>query len=397
MKYYRQESDGVVFHRRNFHFIGIALMLFFIGVVSGCNRAADVDTPPEKSSEPAPDPMLPVSSPDDAIVAPLSIVTIATVDMEATRQFYEAGMGMDYSTYSIEGDTVARLSEHWQVPLSSPLTVGVFRKTSVPDAGIVRAVLIDDTSVESRPGYDSRPIGPLGFGYPGSNLDRRAAAVTTAGYTSSRGVVTMDFPRADGSTYTVGEIHFKAPDGVLVLGVDRDTLQPVGPIDPATEIGGVAYASVLVSDLDENAAFMNKVLGLERRREMSFQSGGPEGGMVGLRKGENVAFEQWFTPGARTGYLVVMTLLDGYEQAPAPYDLTSRGISMWSFETENIEEIASRWAAYLGQSREDLTIRTLAIPGIGSAAQPQTVQALMIETPDGIPVEVYQLIAQGEE
>lgn len=108
------------------------------------------------------------------------------------------------------------------------------------------------------------------------------------------------------------------PDDVMVLGVDRAELQPVGPIDAAIDIGGPAYPSTLISDTRRFAAFFGEVLGFELRREFTFQSEGPSGGMR-LPAGTDVHFQQGFAPG--------------------------RGIAMWSFPTADLAATVHREGA----------------------------------------------------
>jgi hypothetical protein len=84
------------------------------------------------------------------------------------------------------------------------------------------------------------------MGVPVNGIPRRDQIVTAFGFGSAVGATSMAFPRADKTTYTVGEIHYMAPDNILVLGVDRDTMRPVGPIDPAIDIGGPSYSSAII-------------------------------------------------------------------------------------------------------------------------------------------------------
>ena len=75
-------------------------------------------------------------------------------------------------------------------------------------------------------------------------MPTRLAEVIKRGFSSTVGITKMNFSRADGSEYTVSEVHYVAPDDTLVLGVDRGGYTQVGPVNPATGIGGVAYSSL---------------------------------------------------------------------------------------------------------------------------------------------------------
>lgn len=191
----------------------------------------------------------------------------------------------------------------------------------------------------------------------------------------------MPFPRADGSTYEIGETHWVAPDEVMVLGVDRAHLQPVGPIDPALDIGGPSYSSALVSDAGAAAAFLDGVLGLELRREFTFESEGPRSGMR-LPAGTRVRFQQWFAPGACTGYLVIMQLEQNGRRAPQSLGLQSRGIGLWSFPTARFDEVHAR--ALTRGVRLLRAPAEIESPGFGR------VRSMVLATPDDFPVEVFQ-------
>ncbi len=325
-----------------------------------------------------PDPMAPVRTQQPAETSPLRAVTIATDDFDRTRRFYCGVLGMVAERAPLDGADAAALAAHWGLD-AAPSHVMVLRQPGASGAAIVRAVLTPSSHPLARPAYDSRFVGPLGFGFPIRDLGAREQVANAFGFVASAGIRRMDFPRADGSTYNVGEIHFLAPDDIMVLGVDRGEMAPVGPLDEALSIGGVAYASVLVSDMAVFAAFLEDVLGLERRRRMSFQSPGPAGGMRGLDAGETIAFEQWFSHGAATGYLVVMQRLEG-ERTPAATGFAGRGVAMWTFETEALDAAVARFHSAGGAA----TVRTLASPGFGRR------RSAILTTPDGLPVELIE-------
>jgi catechol 2,3-dioxygenase-like lactoylglutathione lyase family enzyme len=329
------------------------------------------------------DPMQPASSSEAARTLPLRFVTVTTGDLQAARRFYQGAMGMEFQRVDLDGAAVAALAGHWGLPASAALQVAIFSRPEAAGAAARRVIELPGDRDTLRPGYDTRPVGPLGFGFPVRGLDRRYAIARAMGFEATAEVVTMAFPRADGSTYDVGEFHLMAPDDVLVLGVDRGPLTPVGPLDEALDIGGVAYASVLVGDLAAMEGFLADALGLERRRAITFRSGGPDGGLRGLRAGEEVAFQQWFSPGATTGYLVVMELLDGPKTRVSPLGPARRGVAMWSFEVRSLPQFLEHWQRWSGSA--DLPpVRRLALPGVGD------VDAVLVETPDGLPVEVFQ-------
>ena len=331
----------------------------------------------------APDPMRPQSSPDDAEVSPLSALTLVTGDMAASRRFYQGGLDLNHTAVSLEGEAAQHLARHWNMAPRERIDIAVYAQPAAAGSSIVRIVEASPDLPSGRPQLSSRYLGPLGFGLPMLDIERRLTTVEALGFESTAGVSRMDFPRADQTTYTVTEIHFAAPDDTLVLGVDRGEMIQIGEIVEGLDIGGPAYSSILVDDLAETAAFLRQVLGLELRREMTFQATGPGGGMQDMQAGEEVAFQQWFSPGAESGYLVVMELLDGGKQNQPDIGMGSRGLSMYSFRTSDLAGRLQAWQSYSGDREPDLYVGRL--PGLGHGA------AFIARTPDGIPVEIFQL------
>lgn len=331
------------------------------------------------------DPMMPTSSVKDATVSPLATVSVTVADMDQTRKFFQGAMGLVPHDVSVKGDEARQLARHWGLPESDELKVFIFENPYASGSANVRAIEVSANLPTGRPKLSSRYIGPLGFGLPMTEIVQREAVVSIMGFKNTAGISSMNFARADGSTYPIEEIHFVAPDDVMVLGVDRGEQAQIGEVDPVLDMGGVAYSSFLVEDLERSGSFLRDVLGFELRRKTTFRSAGT-GGMLDMRAGEEVAFNQWFSSGARSGYLVEMKLLDGNRIPSAAKGFSTRGIAAYSFTTSDIELIAQRWKVYGGAQRP---IYTGSIPGFGP------VRAMMIETPDRILVEILELRHSG--
>lgn len=339
-------------------------------------------TVPTALSAQARDPMEPLPNAGPAIVSPLRVVTLTTTDMIATRRFYQGGLGMTPISRRLTGAAAQALIRHYDLAPASSVEMVLFAQPGLPDGAVVRAISVAAKAF-SRPDYNAEYVGALGMGVPARGLAKREAIVNAFGSRAQVGVTEMDFPRADKTTYTVGEIHFLAPDNVLVLGVDRGPMNPVGPIDPAVDIGAPSYVSMIVDDAAASASFFKTVLGFEMRREFVFQSKGPTGGMR-LPPKTDVKFQQWFAPGSRTGYLVIMDLLNAGKRAPSPLGLASAGLAMWTFETADLTGVRRR-AASIGV-REVARPTRIDVPGLGPAL------SLIVATPDGFPVEIVQRI-----
>jgi len=329
----------------------------------------------------ATDPMMPRDDGRAVVCGPLAAITVAGTDPQVIRRFYQGALGLTPTHSILDGVAAAALREHWGVAGTGPLEILVFTRPEVPEALCLRVVIVAPDRPVSRPALDSRFDGALGFGFPVRDLYRRHAIVEALGFEARAGVTVMSFPRADGTTYDIGETHWVAPDEVMVLGVDRAHLQPVGPIDPALDIGGPSYSSALVADAASAGQFFDEVLGLKLRREFTFESEGPNGGMR-LPQGTRVHFQQWFAPGSRSGYLVVMQLLQNALRAPVRLAAPARGIAMWSFPTADLE-------ATLQRARSHGTPVLQAAEWIEAPGE-AAVRSAVLATPDGFPVEIFQ-------
>ena len=272
--------------------------------------------------QPAAAPARPTSDPLDATgpvnpvaASPLRGVTVLTGDPAATHRFFIDAMGM--TATPAEPVPVAQVRS---IGLRGSLRAVTYRRSASGDAATVRAIAVPVTLPVLRPHHDALVSGGLAMGMPVHGQAAREARVTRAGFRSAVGVTRMTLPRPGGTPYTVEEIHYQAPDGVLVL-------------------GGPAYSSIVVADLDGTARFLKSVLGYEMRRNAAFTSAGSKGGL-GLPDGTRFAFQQWFAPGSATGYVIVMKMLD------RPVVRTSRaprrGIAMWSFDIADLAAAETR-------------------------------------------------------
>lgn len=326
------------------------------------------------------DPMQATPSGKPLVCGPLAAVTVASGDPARMRRMMQGAFALTPSFERFEGARAGRLADHWGIEPRASIEVTVFKRPEVDDAVTLRVLRVSPSAPIARPNLDCRYLGALGFGLAVSGLRERHAIVEQYGFTARAGVTVMAFPRADGTTYDVGETHWVAPDEFLVLGVDRSDMTPIGSIDSVLGMGGPNYSSALVGDVARTGAFLDQILGLELRREFTFESEGPQGGM-GLPKGTRVHFQQWFAPDTRSGYLVIMQLLDNALPAPQALGLRSRGIGMWSFRAADVDLVFQR-ARLAGVSvlREP---GGLTLPGAGE------VSAMVIATPDGFPIEIY--------
>jgi hypothetical protein len=320
------------------------------------------------------DPLTPMTAVDLLAASPLRQVTIATGSLVQSQHFFGDAFGMMMTT-----PTIMPRAETKRLNLWSQTQSMVYTRAGVADAAQVRLVLIAPQLPALRPMHNALAPGGLALGMPVSGQAKREAIVAAAGFASVVGVTSMTLPRSDGSSYIVEEIHYRGPDGVLVLGIDRGEMTPVGPIDAGSGIGGPAYASLVVENLPATEAFLKDVLRYEKRRDAVFTSAGPKGGL-GLDTGQRFAFQQWFAPGARTGYLVIMKMLDRPASSPQSVGFSQRGMAMWSFDAADLNTMAARVAK--------AGARIVAKPVKGAPS-------LIVAMPDGFLVEFTKRGAKG--
>ena len=331
------------------------------------------------------DPMEARSDSREAIASPLRIITIITGDLEATRRFYQDALGMTPAFHEVTGAAAQKLLAHWGLSAASSLRMITFTRQGLADAIMVRAIQTSATAPTNRPGYLSEYYGALGIGLPVSGIPRRDAIIQALGFNSVVGLTELTFPRADETTYKVDEIHYEAPDDILVLAVDRGGMRPVGSIDPASGIGGPAYSSSMVSDAEAIAPLFKDVLGLEIRRSFVFMSKGAQGGMR-LPAGVEVLFQQWFSPRATTGYLLQMQPLNAGAPAPQGIGPKNRGIALWSFDVKSLDQIVKR--------ARDASVPVVSPPAEFDFPALGPTRSMVLATPDGFLVEVNERPAE---
>jgi catechol 2,3-dioxygenase-like lactoylglutathione lyase family enzyme len=310
------------------------------------------------------DPLQPRTANDPVAASPLRVVTVATGDLAAAKRFYGTAMSMVASPRSIIGPMRAR-----HLSLNATTLSMTFSRPAIADTASIRVIAVPVSRPAVRPTHNALALGGLAMGMPVRGQPQREAIVKAAGFHSAVGVTRMTLPRADGNSYQVEEIHYQAPDGVLVLGIDRGEMPPVGPVDGQSGIGGPAYASLVVGDLPRAEMFMQTVLRYEKRRDAVFASAGPKGGL-GLADGQRFVFQQWFAPGSVTGYVILMKMLDRHVESAPPAGFKRRGIAMWTFDAVDLDDVAAR--------AESVGVRIVA----------RDAKSLIVAMPDGFLVEI---------
>jgi catechol 2,3-dioxygenase-like lactoylglutathione lyase family enzyme len=307
----------------------------------------------------------------------LELVTLMANDAEPAIRFLTQAMRLRVaSDVGVAGAAAAARRELWDLPPSATWRELTFEAASEPPGVRVRVIAMPGGALV-RPGMESRLTGGLSIGFPATDLAHTLARVTALGYESTAGIVPLTITRPDGSSYVSGEILFRGPEQSYMLVVGRPAgMAPVGPIDPATGMGGAAYSAIVVPDATREIAFYREVLGWEARQDIVLTTSGPAGGL-GLDPGTQFRFVQLFAPGATSGYVCLLDMMAVGRANPVAPRLPNRGIVMWSFGTRAFDRVLAQARAAAGASP----------PRLADLAGRRT---LTLQTPAGLTVEVTE-------
>jgi len=246
----------------------------------------------------------------------------------------------------------------------------------------VRAFYTPEESTLVRETYDGLIVGGATISFPKADLYAHEKTMTALGFKSTIGVKEMEFTDPSGVSYISAEIIYYAPDNAYLLAVKRpDIFIPVGPTDPDTGIGGPAYSARCIANSDGVIEFLKNVLGYEIRRDVIFPIG--ERSAMLLPEGSRERFIQAFAPGSSTGYLVLMDHMEDNKPSSAPtLGPPSRGITMWSFETKDIDEVSRRAKSYNVEHVE--VSAEFQSPFLNSN------RTLVLKDPDGFHIEIFE-------
>ena len=323
----------------------------------------------------AADPLAPTTTTASATVSPLAAVTVATSDMATSLRFYGQAMGMECLPATLTGTEAKSFRHFYGVPGTGSVHVATCVRPS--GGASVNLVEVPAPTPLARAEMDSRLVGPLSMGFPSADNSKLDARVTALGFASTAGLTKITLTRPEGGSYDVGEVHYRAPENIYALGIDRGAMDPVGHIDAATGVGGPAYSGMMVGDIAAISRVFRDVLGWEARRTLTLTTSGPQGGL-GLPTGTQFYFQQWYSPGATSGYVILMKLLSNGKPAAHPLGFASRGIAMWSFTAPDLGTIAARARA--------ARVRILREPQTLGPAR----RAMLIATDDGFPIEIVE-------
>lgn len=326
---------------------------------------------------------VPESSSEDALVGPLHTVTYITNDKAMVEKIFRQGYGLQATDwFEPTGDDYKRLNPYLGFDASHTWEACAFSKAGVGSNVQVRVIHVHQETPLVRPGHEGLYTGGATLSFPIEDLRAHEQVMSDIGVESTIGVKEMEFTGPTGETYISAEIVYKAPDNIFVMGVTRPNIfVPVGPIDPATGMGGAAYSARCTEMTDATVEFLKNVMGYEIRRDVEFVVG--ERSAINMPEGTTERFIQAFAPGASTGYLVLMDHGEATKASPAPtYGPPSRGLGIWSFASKEIEEVYRRALAADVEILQPLA-------AVHSPFLPDG-RAFIVKDPDGFPIEVFE-------
>lgn len=285
-------------------------------------------------------------APDPSSVGPLMGVTVLSGQPDAARQFWNRGLQMRLRETVLSGEAATRFVGHYGLPVQGDVNiVALDRPRANGDVGpVIRLITVASSTPQARPDAAARGVAAVGFA---ANAPGRLNAIAGSG-----GVV----PTGD---------RFAAPDGVTVtVRTASGPTGPLAPIDASSGIGGPAFATLVVGSLDAAGRMLADVLGWAAR-----------GAATTTADGQRI--QTWYAPGSTTGFLELVEA-----RAGAPEAGPGRGVALLSFATESLTAAQARAA------KAGLTVRrapaTILLPGTGP------VRSMIVETPDGVLLEIYQ-------
>ncbi len=288
------------------------------------------------------DPMAPRAGATPTLCGPLERVTFLTGDATFATEFLTHAMRLQrvHDTGRSGPDAKAEC-DLWGLPAASAWRELLFAADSGA-RGVTVRVLVMPGGELIRPNMESRLNGGLSIGFPAASLEATLVRVTALGIESTAGIVPLTITRPDGSSYVSGEILFRGPEQIYMLVVGRPAdMTPVGPIDPATGMGGPAYSALVVPDATREIEFYRDVLGWEARQDIVLTTSGPAGGL-GLDAGTKFRFVQLFAPGSTTAYICLLDMMAVARANPVATRMPNRGLVMWSFGTAVFDEVEQR-------------------------------------------------------
>jgi catechol 2,3-dioxygenase-like lactoylglutathione lyase family enzyme len=262
----------------------------------------------------------------------------------------------------------------------------LFANKTDRNAPRVRVIVVAASGPAVRDTHSAQRDGGASLGFACAARPAGDSAASERGALRPAAEFEVTVPRPDGNgDYTVRELYYHAPDGVLIPCVVRPSdVAPIAPIDTAGAAGGPAYAGITVADVEREAAFYAAVLGLEKRRDFMLKD--PKLlAAAGLPADAEARFVQLFAPGTTSGNLTLIDL-GARGERNANMRPPARGIAAITFRVQDVLEVRRRLKAAQGVVVAGPLATTSSVLG--------TYKSMTALTPGGMMVEFVELLAE---
>jgi len=275
----------------------LAVALFSVLACAPAEPPAVVEPKPEPKVS---DALAPKTTDADAVTKQLHTTTLCTTDLETIRGFYGDGLGLRI-TGPVELDPAVRETQRalWGIPEDIGWQLYIMDRPAVPGTIQIRVLLLNRETPLIHTTWNPEEPGPFSMGFSTLDLHSWDPELRGKGWESLMPLASYQIPRPDGTTYTINETIFNAPDYMHSVGISRgDGMSQLGPVDPATGRGGPIYAAHVIENSDKVLEFYVDVLGMELRSDRQFKSSGSKGAL-GVPDGTEFRFSIVYAHGAR--------------------------------------------------------------------------------------------------
>jgi catechol 2,3-dioxygenase-like lactoylglutathione lyase family enzyme len=328
------------------------------------------------------DALAPKSKTDDALTKQLFGATICTTSLEATRLFYEKGMGLSLrGPVAMSTKTKAIERKMYDIPTDIDWQLYFLERPTVPSAIKIRLMVLNKPTPTIHNSWNSLEYGPFSLGFPNTKQPLVDSLIRKIGFGAQANTMNV-YPvaSADNSKYTVYETIFNGPDFVKGVGITRgDGMPQLSPTDATTGMGGPGYSAMILKNAQQFIDFMVNTLGMELRADRVWETSGA----LGVPAGTKYRFALVYAKGATSGHQLLLEFLnaEGIDTGVA-MKIPNRGLGCWTFPCKDLDAV---WANAKAQH-----INIIQPPTIYESLFYGKHKSMTMLAPNGFLIELFQ-------
>jgi catechol 2,3-dioxygenase-like lactoylglutathione lyase family enzyme len=270
----------------------------------------------------------------------LKVVTLSTNDLDSIKHFYVEGMQMSLAgPLAITSEAKDEMKNRWEIAGDLDFDLYVLSRPNVEELIDIRLLHFKQKMPAIHNSWSSREKGSFSMGFPNAKQFALDKSLREKGISSMNPMQEGEIPRVDGSNYRYWETIYQAPDFVHIVGIERgDGESQLAPVDAETGMGGPGYSAFATDKSDAELAFYTDTLGLDLRSDRHWETS--PGSALGIEAGVPFRFSLVYSKHQNYNHILFLDYEDGvFEECHEHPRLPNRGIGMWSFETNNINDI----------------------------------------------------------